>query len=232
MKTINLLALTFYAIPDVISAFTPSAQVGVVSPFTSARRPSQKPTTTSPIQPSISNHRHQFQISAIDPAAMPDIAPPLGNPEIDFSVIALVAGQENYGFALVALGEALWSFSQAPSFSHAKILVPAALACLLLIGVSGPMVTNASDPASIRLGLEIATGTSVMLGASYVARLLAPYSPSSKEIAFLGLLVSVAGFFSFSQNLFVDGFISLPTVNLPSLPGLPSLPSFEVPKIF
>merc|ERR1711957_674110 len=101
----------------------------------------------------------------------------------------------------------------------------------ILVGVSGPMVTS-GDEASIRLGLEIATGTSVMLGASYVARLLAPYSPSSKEIAFLGLLVSVAGFFSFSQNLFVDGFISLPTVNLPSLPGLPSLPSFEVPKIF
>ena len=41
---------------------------------------------------------------------------------------------------------------------------------------------------------------------SYVARLLAPYSPSAKEAAFAGLLIAVAGFFSFSQNLVVDGF--------------------------
>lgn len=80
------------------------------------------------------------------------------------------------------------------------------------------MVTNASDPASIQLGLEIATGVSVFLGVSYVARLLAPFSPSAKEIAFGGLLVAVAGFFSFSQNLVVDGFI-----NLPDLPQLPNI---------
>jgi len=173
-------------------------------------------------------------IPPVDPVDLP--IPPLNIPEIDYSVIALVAGQENYGFAVVALGEAIWSFSQAPSLSHAKVLVPAIIASILLVGVSGPMVTNASDPASIRLGLEIATGTSVFLGLSYVARLVSPFSPSAKEIAFLGLLVSVAGFFSFSQNLFVDGFVSLPTLDLPSLPslslpdvGLPSLPS--LPKI-
>jgi hypothetical protein len=49
-------------------------------------------------------------------------------------------------------------------------------------------------------------------------RIAAPYSESSKEIAALGLLVSVAGFFSFSQNLVVDGFVTLPNIPLPSLP--------------
>lgn len=130
----------------------------------------------------------------------------------DYEVVALVAGQENYGFAIVALGEALWSFSAAPSLSHAKVLVPASIAAIILFAVSGPLVSNAADPAAQALGLEIATAVSVGLGASYIARLLAPFSPSAKEIAFLGLLVSAAGFFSFSQNLVVDGFLTLPSL--------------------
>lgn len=136
----------------------------------------------------------------------------------DLAVVSLVSGQENYGLAIVALGEAIWSFSEAPSLSHAKVLVPAIIAAIILFAVSGPMVTNSADAASISLGLEIATGVSVFLGATYVLRLLAPFSPSAKEIAFLGLLFSVGGFFSFSQNLVVDGF-----VNLPDLPELPSI---------
>ena len=138
----------------------------------------------------------------------------------DLDVVALVAGQENYGLAIVALGEAIWSFLEAPSLSHAKVLVPAAIAAIVLVAVSGPMVTNAADPAAIKLGLEVATGVSVGLGASYVARLLSPYSPSAKEIAFLGLLVSIAGFFSFSQNLVVDEFVQLPSIPLPDLPSI------------
>ena len=140
----------------------------------------------------------------------------------DLDVIALVAGQENYGLAIVSVGEALWSFLNAPSFSHAKVLVPAALAAVILSVVSGPMITS-GDVNTVGTGLWIATGVSVGLGASYIARLIAPFSPSPKEIAALGLLVSVAGFFSFSQNLVVDGFVtlpSLPTVELPSLPEL------------
>lgn len=136
----------------------------------------------------------------------------------DLEVVALVAGQENYGLAVVALGEAIWSFLEAPSVSHAKVLIPATIAAIVLVAVSGPMVTNTADPAAIKLGLEIATGVSVGLGASYIARLLSPYSPSAKEIAFLGLLVSIAGFFSFSQNLVVDEFITLPS--LPELPNI------------
>jgi hypothetical protein len=135
----------------------------------------------------------------------------------DMEVIALVAGQENYGLAIVALGEAIWSFAEAPSVSHAKVLIPATIAAIVLVVVSGPMVTNAADPASIKLGLEIATGVSLGLGASYVARLLSPYSPSAKEIAFGGLLVAVAGFFSFSQNLVVDEFVQLPNLPLPEI---------------
>ena len=139
----------------------------------------------------------------------------------DLDVIGLVTGQENYGLAVVCVGEALWSFSQAPSLSHAKVLVPAAIAAVVLVAVSGPMVTS-GDAGSVATGLWIATAVSGGLGISYIARLLAPFSPSSKEIAALGLLVAIAGFFSFSQNLVVDGFVSLPS--------LPSLPSFELPE--
>lgn len=146
--------------------------------------------------------------------------PPFESVIPTLDTISLVAGQENYGLAIVCVGEAIWSFLKAPSLEHAKVLVPAALAALILVVVSGPMVTS-GDPASVSLGLEIATGVSVLLGASYVARLLAPFSPSPKEIAFLGLLVSIAGFFSFGQNLLVDGFVTLPS--LPSIP-MPSLP--------
>ena len=90
--------------------------------------------------------------------------------------------------------------------------------------VAGPMVTS-GDASSVALGLEIATATSILMGASYVARMVAPYSPSPKEIAFLGLLVAAAGFFSFSQNLIVDGFVTLPSIPLPSLPSI-EFPSF------
>ena len=138
----------------------------------------------------------------------------------DLDTVALVAGQENYGFAAVALGEALWSFGQAPSFSNAKVLIPAVIAAGVLGAVSGPMITS-GDASSAALGLEIATGVTVLLGASYLARLLAPFSPSPKEIPFLGLLFAIAGFIAFSQNLVVDGFVTLP--NLPSIP-LPQIP--------
>lgn len=53
----------------------------------------------------------------------------------DLDTVALVAGQENYGFAIVALIEAVWSFAQAPSLSHAKVLAPATLAAVILVAV-------------------------------------------------------------------------------------------------
>ena len=157
------------------------------------------------------------QSAAVEPV-LPDL-PAAVAPSLDLEVVSLVCGQENYGLAIVALGEALWSFLQAPSADHAlKTFGPAAVAAVVLVAVSGPMVTS-GDAASVTLGLEIATGVSMLLGLSYLARLLAPYSPSSKEIAFLGLLVSLAGFFSFSQNLLVDGFVALPSIPLPKLPS-------------
>ena len=140
----------------------------------------------------------------------------------DLDVIGLVAGQENYGLAIVCVGEALWSFLSAPSLSHAKVLIPAAVAALVLVVVSGPMITS-GDVGSVGTGLWIATAVSTGLGVSYIARMLSSFSPSPKEIAAFGLLVSIAGFFSFSQNLLVDGFVSLPS--------LPSLPTFEFPEI-
>ena len=67
------------------------------------------------------------------------------------------------------------------------------------------MITS-GNADSVALGLEISALISFLLGSSYVARMVAPYSPSPKEAAFAGLLVAIAGFFSFSQNLVVDGF--------------------------
>jgi hypothetical protein len=43
-----------------------------------------------------------------------------------------------------------------------------------------------------------------------------------KEIATLGLLVAVAGFFSFSQNMVVGGFVPLLSIPTPSPLELPS----------
>lgn len=141
---------------------------------------------------------------------------------ISMDTVALVLGQETYGLAIVTVGEAVYSFLQQPSLDNAKVLVPAAVATILLVGVCGPMVTS-GDIASVGTGLTIATGVSVGLGASYVARLLAPYSPAPKEVAALGLLVALAGFFTYTQNLVVDGFVTLP-----SLPTL-SWPSISLP---
>ena len=134
--------------------------------------------------------------------------------------IQLVISQENYGLAVVCLGEALWSFSQSPSLSNLKIVVPAALATTILWAVSGPMMTSGSVE-SIGTGLWIATLVSLLLGASYVLRLAAPMSESPKEAAALGLLVALAGCASFCQNLVVDGFVTLPS--------LPSMPSIDLP---
>ena len=181
--------------------------VPAIHGFTAAPRPSFAN------QKSIANNNKQITTSTTSLQATPDL-----------DTIALVAGQENYGLAIVCVGEALWSFLQAPSFDHAKVLVPAGIAALVLVVVSGPMITS-HEFATVGTGLWIATGVSVGLGASYVARLAAPFSPSAKEIAALGLLVAVAGFFSFSQNLVVDGFVTLPSIPLPSLPQI-SLPSF------
>lgn len=139
----------------------------------------------------------------------------------DLEVVALVAGQENYGLAVVCVGEAIWSFLQAPSLPQVRILIPAGVAALVLGLIAGPLITSSDDVSSVATGLWIATATSVGLGASYVLRLLSPVSPTPKEAAALGLIVAFAGFFSFSQNLIVDGFVTLPS--LPSIP-LPSFP--------
>lgn len=157
----------------------------------------------------------------------PDAPQPLPvAPVTDLDTIALVAGQENYGLAIVLLGEAIWSFSKAPSLDHGlKTLVPATLAAAVLVVASGPMITS-GDAGSISTGLFIATGVSVAMGACYAARMSAPFSPSPKEIPALGLLVALAGFFSFSQNLVVDGFVTLPS--LPAV-DLPSLPTIQLP---
>ena len=167
------------------------------------------------------------------PEAAPAVAPvvrkvaelgaPLEEPVIDADTMALVLGQENYGLAVVLLGEGIWSLSTAPSIGQAaKTLVPAAIAAAILVLVSGPMVTS-GDLSQVGTGLFVADAVSVVMGLIYLARVLAPFSESPKEIPALGLLVALAGFFSFSENLVVDGYVTLPQ--------LPQLPSIELPSI-
>lgn len=194
MKAIKSLALCLSTLFAPLEAFTIQSQTSkaTVAPSPILSRPN----------------------SAVAPR-LPSSSTSLNVVTADLDTVALVAGQETYGFAVVVLGEALWSFAQAPSFSHAKVFIPAGVAAVLLFAVSGPMVTS-GDASSVTLGLEIATAVSALMGASYVARMAAPFSPSPKEIAFLGLLFAIAGFLSFSQNLVVDGFLTLPT--LPSIP--------------
>eukprot|EP00526_Cylindrotheca_closterium_P015092 CAMPEP_0113648020 /NCGR_PEP_ID=MMETSP0017_2-20120614/25452_1 /TAXON_ID=2856 /ORGANISM="Cylindrotheca closterium" /LENGTH=245 /DNA_ID=CAMNT_0000560177 /DNA_START=116 /DNA_END=853 /DNA_ORIENTATION=- /assembly_acc=CAM_ASM_000147 len=152
-----------------------------------------------------------------------ELGDPLLEPVVDADTLALVLGQENYGLAIVLLGEGIWSLSQAPSIDQAlKTLVPAAIAAAILGIVSGPMVTS-GDVSQIGTGLFVADAVCIIMGLIYLARCLAPYSPSSKEIPALGILVALAGFFTFSENLVVDGYVTLPQ--------LPQLPSIELPSI-
>lgn len=133
----------------------------------------------------------------------------------------MVAGQENYGLAVVLLGEGLYSFAQAPSTANLRVLVPPAIAAVILVAVAGPLITS-GDVSSVGTGLWVATAVSALMIASYVLRLTAPFALVPKEVAFAGLLVAVAGFFSFGQNLVVDGFVTLPSIPLPGLPMPPS----------
>ena len=156
-------------------------------------------------------------ISSSDPIKL---SAGLPSPEIDLATMSLVTSQEVYGFGIVALGESLYSFLQEPNLSNLKVLVPGILTAVIMFAVSGPAVSDATDINSIGFGLQIASVVSLGMGLSFVARMLAPFSPSPKEVAFLGLLVSFAGFWSFSQNLIIDGFITLPQLpfDLPALP--------------
>ena len=200
------------------------SEVEVTAPDVSAVAPAISDIDVPAVVPDIVDV--QAAIDSIAPA-VPDVnvqAAAIQN----LDVIALVVGQQNYGLAVVCLGEAIWSFSKAPTFDHAlKTLGPALVAAGILGVVSGPMVTS-GDASSVSTGLFIATGVSVGLGASYLARLLAPFSPSPKEIAALGLLVAIAGFFCFTQNLVVDGFVTLPSLPSVQLPSI-GLPSIELP---
>ena len=124
----------------------------------------------------------------------------------DLAILGLVAGQENYGFAIVTLIESIWSFSQAPSFDHAKVFVPSTVAAIILVLRNGLFITS-GNAYSITLELKIATIISIIFGASYIAMLVAPFNPSSTEIDFDCILVALAGFVNFRQNLMIDGFI-------------------------
>jgi len=142
----------------------------------------------------------------------------LQEPISSLDTIALVVGQENYGLAVVLLGEGIWSLSKAPSIEQfLKTLLPSAIAAAVLVLVSGPMVTS-GDLSQTGTGLFVATAVSITMGLIYLARCLSSFSPSPKEIPALGLLVSVLGFFSFSENLIVDGFVTLP--QLPQMPPI------------
>jgi hypothetical protein len=147
----------------------------------------------------------------------------------DLEVISLVVGQANYGLAIVCVAEGIWSFLSAPpSISNAiRVVGPNIIAAIILVALSGPMITSLSTSAvdaatvasSIGNGLYIASAVTIGLGINYLLRLFSPFPDTPKEIAFLGLLVAVAGFFTFSQNLIVNGFITLPSIDI-QLPSI------------
>ena len=105
-------------------------------------RPSTRTTTTKvllfqhiPVFSSFSFPKKQHQHSGAISNSRLDAVPQ------DLEVVSLVAGQENYGLAIVCVAEAIWSFVQAPSLDQVvKILVPAVVAAAVLGLVSGPMI--------------------------------------------------------------------------------------------
>jgi hypothetical protein len=133
----------------------------------------------------------------------------------DFDQISLATSQENAGLAIVVLGEAGYSFIKAPGWKTGVLFVPAIAAAFVLFTISGPPLDNAD--VTMGDGLRVAALVSLALMGVYSLRLVLP--TPNKEITFGGLLVAIAGFASFSQNLFAGGW-----VNFPALPSLPSLP--------
>ena len=233
-QLLNTFLLCWYL--TVTSAFAPSHHQSL---FPTIRNTFNNPSRISKLHDAadavdavtdtIATNIDASQMSTEPALAVPDVVDSVSQlqdvvPDLD--TIALVVGQENYGLAVVLLGEGIWSLSKAPSIDHAlKTIVPAAVAAAVLVLGSGPMVTS-GNTESVGTGLAIATVVSILMGMVYLARCLAPFSPSPKEIPALGVLVAVAGFFSFSQNLVVDGFVTLPS--LPSV-NLPSLPTIQLP---
>ncbi|GMH55828.1 hypothetical protein TrVE_jg3448 [Triparma verrucosa] len=133
----------------------------------------------------------------------------------DLSQISLAASQENTGLAIVVVGEAVYSFTQAPSLGHAKILLPAIASAVVLFMVAGPPL----DVPDVHMidGLSVAAGVSAALMGCYYLRLTFP-SPSPKENAFGGLVIGFLGFASFVQNMFAGGWLAFPTLPSISLP--------------
>eukprot|EP00529_Nitzschia_sp_RCC80_P029905 CAMPEP_0113447660 /NCGR_PEP_ID=MMETSP0014_2-20120614/4354_1 /TAXON_ID=2857 /ORGANISM="Nitzschia sp." /LENGTH=307 /DNA_ID=CAMNT_0000338825 /DNA_START=366 /DNA_END=1289 /DNA_ORIENTATION=+ /assembly_acc=CAM_ASM_000159 len=217
IKTVTTALNAETAEEDMVDTITSSAASSASASTTASESASAPPT---PMQLEIAPQTMPVAKPAVSNVIDTSI-PPLSNPSTpSMETIALVAGQENYGLAIVLLAEGIWSFVKAPSFDHAlKTLVPSTIAAVVLVAVSGPAITSGS-PDQVSTGLAVATAVSVGMGGVYVARLAAPYSPSPKEIPALGLLVAVAGLFSFGQNLIVDGFVTLPSIPLPSLPTI------------
>ena len=122
-------------------------------------------------------------ISTRPSVTVPPRTPSLNAAVPDLDVVALVAGQENYGLAVVAVGEALWSFLQAPSFDHAKVLVPATISAAILGLVSGPMITM-GDASQVATGLGIATVVSVVLGATMLHACWLPFRLLPRKLPF------------------------------------------------
>ena len=184
-------------------------------------------SSASPLVRSRQQKQQQQQQQQQQSPSRPLVALDLAPEGVDLDTIALVTGQETYGLAIVSAGEAIYSFLQFPSFGNIPfVLLPGLLSAAVLGLVCGPMVTS-GELSSVGTGLEIATLVSLVLGASYVFRLIGPNNNVPKEVSFIGILIATAGFFSYSQNLLVDGFITLPSIELPSF----GLPSIELPSI-
>jgi len=157
---------------------------------------------------------HAFVTPPTTPASSTSLS--LAPPPPSLEVTSLVTTQEALGLAVCTTGEALWSLSQAPTVSQAlRVLGPALVASGILVIAAVPAL---QDTSNIGTGLTIASVVSLTLLVSYSLRLVSPVSESPKEIAFLGLLLSIAGTASFVQNLVVAGYVTLPTLPSIALP--------------
>jgi len=222
----------------------PSAVVNLESLFS---EPEKRATEVPPVE--VEAAKVEINHSPVEFAPMDVTAPiiPDTSADVTFSVspdiaagtvhvhqlteqIILAITQENIGLGVVFIIEALYSFLKYPSLEHAVVLIGAALGSPVLFFFVSPML-NSGNPGQVSMGLEAAMGVSIFVALTYLIRMLNPSPYVAKEVPAFAILVCIAGFTSFSQNLLAIG-ASFPSLPLPELGSITiSLPHFVIPGL-